>query len=110
MKRIITFSTIFCFSLILSSCNKEPLITEEYSIMQVYIEGQIVLETENKENIGEVIKKINTESRETTHEMSLPDPIGKIVFKNNKQNLTAYLYGSGNVTVDVYIVDTGFEF
>ncbi|WP_054754819.1 hypothetical protein [Piscibacillus salipiscarius] len=84
MKRIVILMTL-SLSIIISGCSKEPLITEEYSVMQVYMDEKLIYETKDQEEIDDAIHQINTESRETTYEMSLLEPDGKIIFKNNQE-------------------------
>ncbi|MFF2755844.1 hypothetical protein ACFVR1_19305 [Psychrobacillus sp. NPDC058041] len=105
------FFIVLIFSiLLLVSCNKEPLISEEYQLMYVYIGEELVYQTEEESVIEETKHKINTSRRETTHEWEVPAFIGSIVFRNTDSELKVNLHEGGDVTIDEYYVYTEFDF
>lgn len=108
MKKIRIFLLLPFF--LLSGCFAgPPLLTENYSRMEVVKDGELFFETENADEIEQAVNTINNGRREETHEWELPEPLGTLTFQGKDEGATLVLFESG-VTVDEYFVYMEFDF
>ncbi|MEI5908600.1 hypothetical protein WAK64_16250 [Bacillus spongiae] len=100
--------------LLLAGCNaplKTALISENYHLLRVYKEDAIVYETKDSDEIKKIIHKINTSRRDTTETWELPEPIGKMIFINDKEEeVVLSLFEGGHVAFRGFYVYSGFNF
>ncbi|WP_456278962.1 hypothetical protein [Bacillus sp. AK128] len=101
--------------LLLNGCNtnfKIPLINEKFDLVSVYEDETLIYETNDSKKIEEIIHKINTSRRDSTHTWQIPESTGKIIFLNEdkEEELVLNLHNGGDVTCKGYYIYSGLSF
>lgn len=109
MKKISGFLLLLPLLLLAGCFNGPPLITGDYSRIEIAKDGELVFETDDARDIEEAIEAINSGRREETHEWELPEPIGTVSFQGADEGLSLALFEDG-VTVNEYFVFVDFDF
>ncbi|AQQ53126.1 hypothetical protein [Planococcus lenghuensis] len=111
MKKKSSLAAMILIGVFLSGCSMlPPLITEDFSRLEVALGNELVIETEDPGRIQEVIQAINSSRRDETYTWELPEPIGHITFWQGGEVLELPLYEEGGVTLDQYFIYAELDF
>lgn len=88
----------------------ESKLDSDFHFANLYYHDTKIKQYTDKSEVKHIIKKINTSSKQSTENMRLKKPEGKLVLSNQKTSIEVGLFENGDILYEGYLIDTNFDY